>query len=124
MCLDGQCAKNSWCNQRFDCSHGKDELHCLHRKDFVKIDPLRPYRDEKELFVRTTKQKLQLPQLSIDIDENQLSNSMIQSETPTINFLSEINSMISYYCNRCIGVQLYDESIACFCPPQYYGDKC
>ena len=26
MCLDGQCAKDGWCNQHFDCSHGEDEL--------------------------------------------------------------------------------------------------
>jgi hypothetical protein len=51
--------------------------------------------------------------------------SMLQSEAPpTTNFSNRINSTISYYCNRGIGIQLYDESIVCFCPPQYYGDRC
>ena len=85
------------------------------------------YREEKELSVRTTKQKLQLPQLPIDTNGNKVTDtaiSMIQSESTTISFFNQINSSISYYCNRGIGVQLYNGSIVCFCPPQYYGDKC
>ncbi len=28
MCLDGKCAKGYWCDKRFDCSHGEDEMFC------------------------------------------------------------------------------------------------
>jgi hypothetical protein len=127
MCLDGQCAKYGWCNERFDCSHGEDELFCLNRRGSIYIDPIRPYREEKELSVRTTKLQVQLPQLPIGIHGNKVADttmSMLQSETPTTSFSNRINPTISYYCNRGIGVQLYNESIVCFCPPQYYGDKC
>ncbi|CAF1066721.1 unnamed protein product [Rotaria sp. Silwood1] len=36
----------------------------------------------------------------------------------------QVNPSIPYYCNRGVGVYLYNGQIACFCPPQYYGDKC
>jgi hypothetical protein len=128
MCLDGKCAKYGRCNNKFDCSHGEDEFFCVNRINPIVIDPLRLYRDEKELSVRTTKQKLQLPQLFINIHENKVADktiSMKQSETPTINFFSRFKSIIPYYCNRGIGVELYDDrSFVCFCPPQYYGDRC
>jgi hypothetical protein len=126
MCLDGQCAKRGWCNQRFDCFHGEDELFCPNQRGSIDISSIL-YRNEKEWFVRATKQKIQLPQLPIGIHGNKVPDttiSMLQSETPTTNFSNAINSTISYYCNRGIGVQLYNKSIACFCPPQYYGDRC
>jgi hypothetical protein len=127
MCLDGQCAKYGWCDEIFDCSHGEDELFCLNRRGFNYISSIRLYREEKELSVRTTKQKLQLPQLYISIHVNKVADrtiSMLQSEAPTTSFFNKTNSKISYYCNRGISIQLYDESIVCFCPPQYYGDRC
>ncbi|CAF4934392.1 unnamed protein product, partial [Rotaria sp. Silwood1] len=40
------------------------------------------------------------------------------------NNRSQVNPSIPYYCNRGVGVYLYNGQIACFCPPQYYGDKC
>jgi hypothetical protein len=127
-CLNSQCAKNGWCNQIFDCSHGEDELFCLNRIGSISISPIGLYRDGKELSVRTTKQKLQLPQLPIDNHGNKTTDPtihpMLESDIPATNFSDEMNPIISYYCNRGIGVQLSNKSIVCFCPPQYYGDKC
>jgi hypothetical protein len=109
MCLDGQCAKKGWCNQHFDCSHGEDELFCPNRKGSIYIYPIGQYREDKELFVRTTKLQLRLPQLPIGVHGNKMADttiSMHQSETSTTNFSDELNPIISYYCNRGIGVQL------------------
>jgi hypothetical protein len=89
MCLDGQCAKEGWCNQIFDCSHGEDELFCFNRAGSTYISLIGRYRYEKEWSVRKTKQKLQLSQLSIVIHKNTMADktmSMIHSETPTTNF--------------------------------------
>jgi hypothetical protein len=65
--------------------------------------------------------------LSIATNGNKVIDTIIslpQSDLKTISFSNKIDSSISYYCNRGIGVQLYNGSIACFCPPQYFGDKC
>jgi hypothetical protein len=125
-CLEGERMPivTSWCDTRFDCSHGEDELFCLERKGSIDIPRDEIYRKEKEIYIRTIKQELQLPQLLINTYTNKSTTfhiSIIQNEPIMIG---EINSSISYHCNRGIGVQLYDESIVCFCPPQYYGDRC
>ena len=129
MCLDGKCMKKGWCNQSFDCSYGEDELFCINR-NIGSSDAFdrRFYRAEKEFSVRTTQQKLQLPQLFINNHGNQMIDPtllpMLQNEISATYLSDKTNQIISYSCNRGIGVELSNKSIVCFCPPQYYGDKC
>jgi hypothetical protein len=35
-----------------------------------------------------------------------------------------MSELVPYWCNRGIGIYGSNNSIVCFCPPQYYGDKC
>jgi hypothetical protein len=136
MCLDGECARGDWCNKQLGCSYREDELFCIKRKASIDSKPNLQnlekknnllYRQKKELSVKTTKKNLQLPQLPIRMNGSKATDtaiSMVQSKPTTISFFDQINSSISYYCNRGIGVQFYNRSIVCFCPPHYYGDKC
>ena len=40
------------------------------------------------------------------------------NETTPLPYLS------AFWCNRGIGILSVNQSIVCFCPPQYYGDRC
>jgi hypothetical protein len=129
MCLDGECAQNGWCNRHFDCSHGEDELFCSNRMDPIdgSYVPLTLYRMQKGEFVKKRKKTFELPQIPIDMNIKEIFDQsilMLQNESKSNNLSNKINPIISYYCNRGIGVELYNESIVCLCPPQYYGDKC
>ncbi|CAF3971379.1 unnamed protein product [Rotaria sp. Silwood1] len=127
MCLNGECMRNGWCDMHLDCSHGEDELLCIDRKRLVPIPFYQNYRLNKELSIKTTKQKLRLPQFPINTNMDKTtnkSNLIIKNRLLAIHFSSQVNPSIPYYCNRGVGVYLYNGQIACFCPPQYYGDKC
>jgi hypothetical protein len=126
MCMNGQCEKYSRCDGYFDCSHGEDELFCLNKRGSFFANPDDLYRMRK-MDGSIRKKILRLPQIPIDADTNKVTDLpilMLHTDSSTNNFSNEINSYVAFYCNRGIGVQLYNQSIACFCPPQYYGDRC
>ena len=127
LCLDGEHISSAWCSIGYDCSHEEDELFCRERQGSIDIPSDGIYRMDKELSLRTTQQKVKLPQWPIARRRKEITARaipMIQNPSTKIRFINRINSSISYSCNRGIGVQLYDGSIVCFCPPQYYGDQC
>lgn len=86
---------------------------------------LMPYRSEKGYLARRTIQSIRL-----SVFPNQLNNS--QPNTNEITVLpravtplkSHVSSLTPYWCNRGLGILSYNNSIVCFCPPQYYGDFC
>lgn len=32
--------------------------------------------------------------------------------------------LAAFLCNRGVGIPMFDQSVVCFCPPQYYGEQC
>lgn len=128
MCLNGECATNGWCDGYFDCSDGEDELWCIERLGSI-ISPISNYlyRMEKQWSIGIKKTTVELLQIPIETNiKKKFAESilMVRSESRKMNLSKKMNELIWSYCNRGIGVELYNESIVCLCPPQYYGDKC
>jgi hypothetical protein len=110
-----------------DCSFGEDEYMCTHSSDSDSDAANMFYRHKKELEIQTTKQELQLPQFSIDTNGMKEIDHIVSTPQVTStqsNSFKQIPSPIAYWCNRGVGIYSYDKSIVCFCPPQYYGEKC
>jgi hypothetical protein len=86
------------------------------------------YRENKEFTVINSKQKLYLFQFPNDTNTNDLTdttNPTVQNKTPEAIVSSDLlSSSTPYQCNRGVGVLIYNSSTVCFCPPQYYGEKC
>ncbi|CAF4054909.1 unnamed protein product [Adineta steineri] len=124
ICMDGECVqKSDICNRDHDCYYGEDEYMCdrsiSKQQDSIKI----PYRSLKESMVKNMYQNIDLSKFPIS--SNSISNSVIQKKALVIApEIISTSSNISYYCNRGVGVFLYNKSISCFCPPFYYGDRC
>ncbi|UJR07018.1 hypothetical protein I4U23_011306 [Adineta vaga] len=125
-CWNGTCIRNGWCNQKSDCSHGEDEYYCrisnLERETVASN-----YRSQKENIVSTASKYLNLPMFPYKIktiSNISIPNSTTSETVKSIDIVNKISSPIAYICNRGVGIYSYNESIACFCPEQYYGDKC
>jgi hypothetical protein len=85
------------------------------------------YREKKGHNIRKMDQKLQLPQFPVNMNQIPIMDTIIstsRSISTRSSYFNETPSSIAYWCNRGVGILLYNASIACFCPPQYYGDKC
>ena len=128
MCLNGTCIHpERKCDMRFDCAYGEDEYLCDAIRYIGSSSNRRIYRENKEQHIRENKQELQLPQFPFGLQNVQAPD--IPSPLPQSNAIEDSASTIkpsniAYYCNRGVGVLSYNESIACFCSGQYYGDKC
>ena len=125
VCFNGTCVKNGRCNRVIDCALGEDEYMCNY--DTTKEDHDTLYRAHKQFFVKNVEQKLHL--IRFPSDSN--TTHQIWDIIPTTQMrpilppgTRNISSPIAYWCNRGVGVHMYNGSIACFCPPQYYGEKC
>ncbi|CAF3018272.1 unnamed protein product [Rotaria socialis] len=121
MCLNETCVNGGHCNSAYECEFGEDEYMC-DLENFSRQALARAYREKKELSLRNVGLKLQLSDFPIEINRTRFQ----PEATNASSFIdsSSSNSTIAYICNRGIGVYLYNGSIACFCPPQYYGDRC
>ena len=87
---------------------------------------LLPNRETRKDHVTTTQNSLRLPRYPRNVNITGLdtpSISTVGTVTPFISNLSS-SSLSPYWCNRGLGVLLKNHSIVCFCPPQYYGEKC
>ena len=127
VCFNGTCLKNSRCNRISDCSFGEDEYMCEY-KSILKLTGFN-YRQDKEIATINTKQKLHLisypPNSSIMVSTTQPSTTTTTSTTSTTTPApGSSDGQLAFWCNRGVGVKLYNGSSVCFCPPQYYGDKC
>ncbi|UJR19040.1 hypothetical protein I4U23_022171 [Adineta vaga] len=122
-----QCVKGGWCNNKSECTYGEDENVCAARDYARSSSGDRFYREKKQIFVNEIKQEVHLRQFPINKNKTTINDKNISIElslTTQIPSFESIFSSIPYWCNRGIGVYLYDNSTVCFCPPQYYGDKC
>jgi hypothetical protein len=52
------------------------------------------------------------------------SQSTRSFDSAIISHVNQSIDLSSFWCNRGIGTLRVNGSIACFCPPQYYGNKC
>ncbi|CAF1402463.1 unnamed protein product, partial [Adineta ricciae] len=125
-CWNGTCIKDGRCNQKSECVYGEDEYHCeipnVERKTIESN-----YRSQKKNIVATTPKYLNLPMFPHEtktLSNISIHNSTISETIKSIDIVNNISSPIAYICNRGVGIYTYNDSIVCFCPEQYYGDKC
>lgn len=126
MCLNGHCAKDGWCDEEQDCLYGEDEYLCVDNTLFDTTPANELNRQDGNYITRYNKYKFQLPDLPIVTKENKISvmTPLVTQNTLLITDSSESDSLVSYVCNRGIGIRMYNGSIICLCPPQYDGEKC
>ncbi|CAF1296853.1 unnamed protein product, partial [Adineta ricciae] len=116
QCLNNSYEWNRQCDHIYDCSNGEDEYMC-DRKQFQEII----YRKQKELSLKTKKHIVHLPQFPNDTNIKKIINTL---NVKSSNLVSKNTIYIPYWCNRGIGMLMSNNSIVCFCPPQYHGDQC
>ncbi|CAF0816639.1 unnamed protein product [Adineta ricciae] len=126
-CFDSQCATGGWCDSEPDCTHSEDEYLCGEEKIFTKKPRESIHRRNKEITVDYRNQPSQLPRIPAHMNKTKRiespSTKTIESSARTI--LDDLStSLVSYQCNRGVGVFTLNSSVVCFCPQQYYGDRC
>jgi hypothetical protein len=127
VCLNHTEKKVGRCDGKYDCLFGEDEYMCDRRNLSNAKPSITLYRKIKELYVRNAEQNLQLPQFPLNTNSTKIIDEYTSTNrsVPTITASTELQStLISYLCNRGIDMQMHNSSIVCFCPPQYYGDRC
>ena len=123
-CFNGTCVVTGRCNRIIECFYGEDEYMC----EYEDVSTLAGvfYRKEKEAIIKNKEQKLQLTRFPSDSNITtrtiDFTSTTLTTETTTKSLSN--TSPVVYWCNRGIGAYTYNNSIACFCPPQYYGEKC
>ena len=125
VCFDRRCVKGGRCNANVDCLFAEDEYMCDY--DSSSVGLLIPYRQFKR-FARGERPSIlhlsrYLSDVNVVLPQSQ-SPPMISPVSPTMASLSD--SLSPYWRNRGLGVlsTKNHSTILCFCPPQYYGDKC
>ncbi|CAF4529531.1 unnamed protein product [Rotaria sp. Silwood2] len=125
-CLDNTCAFGGRCDGHYFCPFAEDEYMCDYSSS--SMQKVTSYRQQKMLFARAVPRTFQLPQLRVNDSTNILSANTSYTTTTSRNVpfvdTSLLSPLLPYWCNRGLGVLLNNKSIICFCPPQYYGDKC
>ena len=123
-CFDGRCVNGRRCDKNPNCIFGEDEYMC----DYSSSSTLYHFRsrEEKRSFERVKRHTVRLSPYPAEAKIRHLdwhSTSTVQSPRNLSSNISS-SSLSSYSCNRGLGVLLRNDSIVCFCPPQYYGEKC
>ena len=118
VCFDGQCLKGGRCDRDFECSFYEDEYMCDYQSSLNRF--LVRYRDGKRFSRGRSSSIVDLPRNPSDM---KISNRPRHSGS-RISVSS--SSLSPFWCNRGVGVESprNDSRIHCFCPPQYYGEKC
>jgi hypothetical protein len=125
VCFDGRCAEGGRCDRYLECAFGEDEYMCDYpsslSNNFIGSRKLkRSSRGKRPSILRFSRYPL-------DVNITQ-SSSIVSTVDPPIT--SSPNPFISsaslYMCNRGVGILLTKNHalVACFCPPQYSGNKC
>ena len=124
QCFDGESLRNARCDGDFDCQLGEDEYMC-DRLSLLTLTSV-PYRREKESRIRSAPNSLRLFRYPRDANITLLDHESTSSRTSRedVPYRSSTSSLSPYWCNRGIGILVSNDSIVCFCPPQYFGDKC
>ena len=119
LCLDGRCVEGGRCNRKFECSFGEDEYMCDYRS--LSTEVVRPFREKKAYQTKRRQHKLRLFSFPTNANITRLQLHSNNTLSPSTNISSTLSA---YWCNRGIGIFLSNKLIVCFCPPQYYGEKC
>ncbi|CAF1648215.1 unnamed protein product [Adineta ricciae] len=108
---------------KWECSFGEDEYMCDYRNY---ISEFYPYRRLREVDVKSAVYSPELFHFPSDPNITQVNLKLIMNrESPITSSLSDSSlAMSAYRCNRGLGVFLSNNTIVCFCPPQYYGIFC
>ena len=123
ICFDGQCKPHSRCDKISECLQGEDEFFCDYRS--VQSHYLRNYRKEKW-------HDFSLNNRMLDVSSFPSNVNLISSTSATppkkkiVSFRSNfIGNSSSFECHRGVAIVYRpNQSIVCFCPDQYYGDRC
>ena len=82
-----------------------------------------PFREEKRISPKIRAKSLRLSLYPSNVKIEQHLTQWIQPFPPPVHVRSNI-SELPYWCNRSLGLLSLDGSALCFCPPQYFGEKC
>ena len=121
-CFDGQRLQSSQWDGDFPCLFAEDEYMC----DYPRSAQWIRSREEKRTFLRIKTHIIQLSPYPTDSNLTQFKFTHATTARTTTN-LSSSSSLISpYWCNRGLGIlsARNHSTTLCFCPPQYYGEKC
>ncbi|CAF4500811.1 unnamed protein product, partial [Rotaria sp. Silwood2] len=124
VCFNGTYIKSGRCNINPDCPFAEDEYMCYYKRSF-KLEV--SYRKLKFGFTVDVGKILKLYRYPKTTKTSESMNKSLQiKEKIYMKIMSSevMSSLLPYLCNRGIGIEMYNKSIICFCPPQYYGDKC
>ena len=125
VCFSRQCARFGRCDQNVDCLYGEDEYQCPDR--FALPSDKLVYRQRKQLQMAIAPRIFELKPFPIYLQKLSQSSSFADTvaQTPVIAApRKNLWSFTPYECNRGVSVFFGNDTISCFCPPQYYGDKC
>ena len=121
VCFDGRCFPGGRCNRGAECLFVEDEYMCDYLSSFS--GTFIPFREEKRIFPEIEAKSLRLSFYPSDAKIEQNLTQWLQPFSRSIRVESNI-SELPYWCNRGLGVLLANGSSVCFCPPQYFGEKC
>ncbi|CAF3918822.1 unnamed protein product [Adineta steineri] len=127
QCIDGQCAVVLKCDDNKDCLYGEDEYNCERTERILINNNGYVYRIEKQKQVKNSKYKIQQSKLPVhpsSIERIDIFSSSVHNKSIPVHSFVPIQSLLPYACNRGVGVLLFSNTTICFCPPQYYGNKC
>ena len=123
VCLNGQCAKNGFCEEESDCLYGEDEQICRLRFGSADHVPNVFYRKSKESQAHEVWQSLQLPLFPSSVT-GKWKSTLTQIARTTNSQGVQVPPSIFLTCNRGVTIRMQGNTTVCFCPPQYYGDRC
>ena len=127
ICFDGQCIRQGRCNLKPECPFAEDEYMCDYQS--LQFATLTPYRRIKRFSQGVKANVLRFSPYPVDANITGLESHSIPTPPLIIisNWSTSSTSLLApYWCNRALGVLMSPktDSIVCFCPPHYYGDKC
>ena len=120
-CFDGQRVQSSRCDNYLDCLFGEDEYMC----DYFDSLRTKISREQKQSSLRIKQHIVRWSRYPRDANITQMDSTSFSIDQSRQGLLSNLSSLSVYWCNRGLGVlSTNDSTIVCFCPPQYYGEKC
>ena len=125
VCWNGECVKNGWCDMENDCLYGEDEYLCSSwSRPLLYAD--RIFLDEFKIQGRGEHYSFQFPDIPISTSHGQGAVGTPRSSFNAPDTSESIDSLspVTYLCHRGVGILMSNDSVVCFCPPQYYGDNC